>query len=98
MINLNIGAGSTRHNEKRFGFFLGGGYAYQYGKYVLDEYNGVTEEYPKVKETSWGPAGNIGVRFSVGKHQKNIEAKLSYMRSLKQDKTSALGITALFNF
>jgi hypothetical protein len=98
MINLNIGAGSSKQTEKRFGFFIGGGVSYQYGRYVLDEYNGVTNEYPKVKETSVGPAGNIGLRFAVGKHQKNIEAKFSYMRSLKEDKISALGIVALFNF
>lgn len=98
MINLNVGAGSSRQAEKRFGFFVGGGFAYQYGSYVLDEYNAVREEYEKVKETSVGPAGNIGLRFAVGKHRKNIEAKFSYMRSLKEDKTSALGIVALFNF
>ncbi|MCC6289940.1 MAG: hypothetical protein IT249_18840 [Chitinophagaceae bacterium] len=98
MVNLNIGAGSSKQAEKRFGFFVGGGVAYQYGRYVLDEYDGVTNEYPKVKETSIGPAGTIGLRFAVGKHQKNIEAKFSYMRSLKEDKISALGIVALFNF
>ena len=98
MVNLNVGAGSSKLSEKRVGFFIGGGVAYQYGQYVLDEYNGVTNVYPKVKQTSLGPAGNIGIRFAVGKHQKNIEAKFSYMRSLREDKVSALGIMALFNF
>lgn len=72
MVNLNIGAGSSKQTEKRMGVFVGGGFAYQYGRYVLDEYNGVTNEYPKVKETSIGPAGNIGLRFAVGRHQKTL--------------------------
>lgn len=98
IINLNMGAGSTKQNEKRFGFFIGGGLAYQYGTYFLAQYDPYTGWYSKINKISLGPAGNMGIRLAVGKHQKNIEAKFSYMRSLKKDETSVLGITALFNF
>ncbi|MCO5236676.1 MAG: hypothetical protein M9933_10455 [Chitinophagaceae bacterium] len=98
MVNLNVGAGSSKRTEKRFGFFIGGGLAYQYGRYALNDYDAVTGEHIKVNESSVGPAGNLGLRFAVGKRQKNIEARLSYMRSLKEDHISAMGVVALFNF
>lgn len=98
MVNLNIGAGASKQTTKRFGVFIGGGFAYQYGRYVLDGYDAYTGGHTTVNESSLGPAGNLGLRFAVGRHQKNIETRLSYMRSLKEDRTSAIGIVALFNF
>lgn len=101
MINLNIGAGSTKENNKRLGFFVGGGFGYHYGGYSQEnEYsdNILFTTYTKKYSSSYGPAGNIGLRFAVGSHQKNIEARLSYMKAISESKTAVYGVAALFNF
>lgn len=101
IINLNMGAGSTKENRKRFGFFVGGGFGYHYGGYSQeDEYadNILFTTYTKKYSSSFGPAGNIGLRFAVGRHQKNIEARLSYMKSISQNTNTVYGVAALFNF
>jgi len=99
IINLNVGAGSTKENERRFGFFAGGGFGYHYGSFAkkvvqADDYISYEDGYG----SSYGPAGNIGLRFAVGSHQKSIEARLSYMKAISESKMSAYGVTALFNF
>lgn len=98
ILNLNVGAGSTKENEQRFGFFVGGGFGYHYGSYAkevkVDDYVDYEEGYGN----SYGPAGNIGARFAVGSHQKTIEARLSYMKAVSESKISLFGVAALFNF
>ncbi|MFT3702604.1 MAG: hypothetical protein QM802_09550 [Agriterribacter sp.] len=101
IINLNIGAGSTKRNNKRFGFFVGGGFGYHYGGYSQkddDPDDFLFTTYTNKYSSSYGPAGNIGLRFAVGSHQKTIEARLSYMKAISESKMSAYGVTALFNF
>lgn len=98
IINLNVGAGSTHENERRFGFFIGGGFGYHYGSYVKEIRDGDYITYGDSYGSSYGPAGNVGLRFAVGNHQKNIEAKLSYMKAISDSKIAAYGVTALFNF
>ncbi|OJY98008.1 MAG: hypothetical protein BGP13_10120 [Sphingobacteriales bacterium 40-81] len=98
IINLNVGAGSTKENEKRFGFFVGGGFGYHYGTYAQKYIDGDYISYEEKYGGSYGPAGNIGLRFAVGSHQKNIEARLSYMKAISESKTAVYGIAALFNF
>lgn len=98
ILNLNVGTGSTKENEKRFGFFAGGGFAYHYGSYVKEIKGGDYTDYVEEYGSSYGPAGNIGVRIAVGSHQKSIEARLSYMKAVSESKTSLFGIAALFNF
>lgn len=46
IINLNVGAGSTKENESRFGFFVGGGFGYHYGDFNVIE----TDEYGNWQE------------------------------------------------
>lgn len=99
IINLNVGAGSTKENESRFGFFVGGGFGYHYGNFndiKTDEY-GYSYENDAAFAT-YGPAGNAGIRIAVGSNQKNIEARLSYMKGMNQSKPSIFGMAALFNF
>jgi hypothetical protein len=99
IINLNVGAGSTKENESRFGFFVGGGFGYHYGDFNVvktDEY-GYAEE-GNASITTYGPAANAGIRIAVGSNQKNIEARLSYMKGMKEEKPSIYGMAALFNF
>jgi len=96
--NVNLGAGASKSSTKRTGFFAGAGFAYQYGSYVSRLYNNTTSEYVKFNADAWGPAANIGIRFAVGRKQKNIEARVSYMGSVTEHKISAIGIAALFNF
>ena len=97
MLNVNLGAGSSKECEDRFGFFLGGGFGYHFGtQSVYDDYY---EESSSKSGSTFGPAGNIGFRFAVGSHQKNIEARLSYMKGLKENyKADVYGLAALFNF
>lgn len=98
IVNLNVGAGSTKDNEKRFGFFVGGGFGYHYGTYTKEYIDGDYISYGEGYTGSFGPAGNVGLRFAVGSHQKNIEARLSYMKAISESKTAVYGIAALFNF
>src|SRR5882762_4756141 len=42
IVNFNFGAGSSPDNDSRFGFFIGGGAAYHYGKYNVDSVDGYT--------------------------------------------------------
>lgn len=99
IINLNVGAGSTKENESRFGFFVGGGFGYHYGDFNVIE----TDEYGNWQEgdevmSVYGPAANAGFRIAVGSHQKNIEARFSYMKGMNESKPSIFGMAALFNF
>ena len=98
MMNLNIGAGSSKENESRLGFFAGAGYGLHWGNYgtvITDEYG-----YQHTEDKyagKFGPAGNAGLRIAVGSHQKNIEIRLSYMR-IKQGSTNVYGVNTYFNF
>jgi hypothetical protein len=100
MLNLNVGAGSTKENESRFGFFVGGGFGYHHSDFNID----VTDEYGYAYEDSksintFGPTGNAGIRIAVGSHQKNIEVRFSYMKGLEEVyKPNIFGVAALFNF
>ncbi len=98
MFNINLGAGATKSATKRVGFFAGAGFAYQYGSYASQYYDYDNNEYLKFNTETLGPAANIGMRFAVGKKQKNIEGRFSYMGSITAYKISAIGIAALFNF
>lgn len=99
IINLNIGAGSTKENESRFGFFVGGGFGYHYGNFNRIEDDGYGNSYETDELLgTYGPAANAGFRIAVGSNQKNIETRLSYMKGMKNGKPSFFGMAALFNF
>ena len=99
ILNLNMGAGSTKENESRFGFFVGGGFGYHYGDFNVlqeDQYGNLYDGEETL--TTYGPAANVGFRIAVGSHQKNIETRLSFMKGINDNKASIYGMAALFNF
>jgi hypothetical protein len=96
MINLNVGAGSTKENESRFGFFIGAGFGYHLGSYNFTD--GYDESSSYQAKSSYGPAGNAGVRIAVGNHQKNIEIRLSYLKGIDPTNANVFGVATLFNF
>lgn len=101
MVNFNGGAGSSKENEQRFGYFIGGGFGYQTtgvaneGEYYQPD---GTSNSSKIYSSGFAPAANAGIRFAVGSHQKNIEVRLSYMQGLNTHKPSVFGLNAAFNF
>jgi hypothetical protein len=96
VINLNMGAGSSKENENRFGYFVGAGFGYHYGTYNLsDVLNG---ENVSTKFSTTGPVGNAGIRFAVGRGSHNIEVRFQYMKGLNDTKPNIFGVGSLFNF
>jgi hypothetical protein len=101
MVNFNGGAGSSKENEQRVGYFIGGGFGYHstgIDELLITDNSGNGVDTKKYYEKGFGPAANAGIRFAVGSHQKNIEARLSYMKGLKGFKPSMFGLNAAFNF
>lgn len=100
IVNLNMERGSTKSNRKKFGYFVGAGFAYHHGDFVTDGiYDPVTDTYTETySSNAFGPAGNAGVRLGVGKKHKNIEIKLSFMKALNETKPNIFGLAGLFNF
>jgi hypothetical protein len=96
MVNLNMGCGSSKENESRFGYFVGAGFGYHYGTYNLSQ--AVNEDDVTTKFSAYGPAGDAGVRFGVGKGSHNIEVRLQYMKGLNDAKANIFGVGSLFNF
>ena len=96
IINLNMGAGSTKEAESRFGYFVGAGFGYHYGTYnISDIING---DEVGTKFSAMGPVGNAGVRFAVGSGSHNIEVRLQYMKGINDVKPNIFSAGAAFNF
>jgi len=99
IVNFNFGAGSTPDNDSRFGFYIGGGMGYHYGKYNVDSTDTYGDGYTyQATINGVGPAGNVGCRFAVGRGTHNVEARLTFMKSLDNSKANIFGMGALFNF
>lgn len=101
MINFNGGAGSSKDNEQRFGYFIGGGFGYHttgIGDVVTWDVLGNEMVKEKQYSKGFGPAANAGVRIAVGSNQKSIEIRLSYMKGMKDYKPAMYGLNAAFNF
>ncbi|MBX3253415.1 MAG: hypothetical protein KF862_04675 [Chitinophagaceae bacterium] len=98
IVNINWGAGSTKQNERRVGFFAGAGFGYHFGDtgYKLDRWGNELEV--RDYRSSYGPAGNLGARFKIGRLQKNLEARFSFMKGINNADVGVFGIAALFNF
>lgn len=99
IVNLNMGAGSTRDDESRFGFFVGAGFGYHFGSFnnvTTDGFGNVYDDAGTV--SAYGPVGNAGIRIAVGSSGHNIEVKGSYMKGIDKSKANVFGATALFNF
>jgi hypothetical protein len=99
IINLNMGRGSTKDNRQKFGYFIGVGFGYHHGDFLVDETDALGNNYVGAKSlNSFGPAANGGVRFGVGRKHRNIEVRLSYMKALGDARPNIFGIAGLFNF
>lgn len=101
MVNFNGGAGSSKQNEQRFGYFIGGGFGYHSTGIddltITDEWGNEVDS-KKYYSKGFGPSGNAGIRFAVGSKQKSIEVRFSYMKGLKDFKPAMYGLNAAFNF
>jgi hypothetical protein len=95
IVNLNMGRGSTKENTDKFGYFVGAGFGYHHGDFLVDDFNYGTTS---VSTNAYGPAGNAGVRLGVGRKHRNIEVRLSYMKGINEDKPNIFGIGCSFNF
>lgn len=94
IVNLNMGAGSTKDAESRFGYFVGAGYGYHYGVYMAaSAYDG--SDVSTVFNTT-GPVANAGVRLGVGSH--SVEVRLQYMKGLNDVKPNIFSAGAAFVF
>lgn len=99
IINLNMGRGSTRENRQKFGYFVGAGFGYHHGDFLVDETDPSGYNYVGSRSlNTFGPAANGGVRFGVGRKHQNIEVRLSYMKGLNDTKPNVFGLACLFNF
>lgn len=97
VVNFNMGAGSTRDNDSRFGFFGGGGFGYLYATL-----NGYSTDYlgnpVSASVSSYGPVVDGGVRIGIGQSSHNIEIRGQFMKGIDASKANSFGIGALFNF
>jgi hypothetical protein len=96
LISLNMGCGSTKDNESRFGYFIAGGFGYHSGTFNISDVLSDTQVTTKFNAT--GPVGNAGFRFAVGRGSHNIEVRFQYMKGLNDFKPSIFGIGSSFNF
>lgn len=96
VVNLNMGAGSTKDAEARFGYFVGAGYGYHHGSYNISDIINGTETSSNFN--AMGPVGNAGLRFAVGRGSHNIEVRFQYMKGLNDVKPNIFSAGAAFNF
>lgn len=96
LCNINFGAGSTKDNDSRFGFFAGAGAGYQYGTInVTDPYYG---DVVSSNISTYGPVADAGVRIGVGEGTHNIEIRGQFMKGMDASKANSIGVGAVFNF
>jgi len=99
IINLNIGRGSTMDNTDKMGYFVGGGYGFHHGDFIMMETDSYGYTNEVFKSTNiYGPAANAGFRIGVGRKHRNIEVRFSYMKGMNENKPDIFGGGALFNF
>lgn len=100
MIDFNFGAGAHKEVEERFGFFIGGGFGLFHGTVATEYYDpNYYDFYTQTDQvTTTGPVGNIGFRIAVGRNQKNIETKITYMKGITNRKPHVFGLGVAFNF
>ncbi len=94
ILNFNVGAGSSKETERRFGFFAGGGFGYHASSNRASDLFGNDFSY---KVAGFGPVANMGFRIGVGRRSKNIEIRFSYMKTLDISKSNLFGLGGIFN-
>jgi hypothetical protein len=99
ILNLSMGRGSTKDNEQKFGYFVGGGFGFHHGDFIVTEIDSYGYDYTTTRSTNtFGPAANAGIRIGVGRSHRNIEVRFSYMKGLNEDKPNIFGVGCSFNF
>jgi hypothetical protein len=99
VINFNMGAGSTRDNQNKFGFFVGGGFGYHYGTLNETTFDSYGNEYTDQSSvSSYGPVADGGVRIGLGHGHHNLEIRALYMKGIDASKADIFGGGVLFNF
>jgi len=107
ILNFNFGAGSSKGNERKFGFFFGGGYGFFHrglectffrstGGYILSS----EKEFHQTNVVNiFSPMLNGGIRFNLPPHyRKNIEIKFLIMNIAPHPKSTISGLGCIFNF
>ena len=92
IINYNFGAGGTKKDAGRFGFFAGIGYGYHTNPYADNKSDSLA-----YIESGFGPVFNIGLRIAKDQHH-NFEFRFSYMKAMDVSKSDIFGIGAIFNW
>lgn len=96
VVNLNVGAGSTKGNKHNIGGFIGAGYTWHYvsSRDYTKDGNDKT-----IGGSSFGPTINGGFRFNLGGDPvDNIELRFSYYKGSNRTRLEMFGIGAIFNF
>ncbi len=98
MVNLNFGAGATKANRSRMGYFVGGGFGYHYSASTDMDYYDENGDPVVVEGSATGPAANAGLRIRVGGGHKTVEVRMSYFKGITGSKLDLFGLGAAFNF
>ena len=99
IISLNMGRGSTKDNTDKFGYFVGAGFGFHHGDFLMTGTDIYGYEYTNTQSTNaYGPAANAGFRIGVGRRHKNIEVRFSYMKGINEDRPNIYSVGCLFNF
>ena len=95
IVNLNMGRGSTKENRDKLGYFVGAGFGYYHAEFKT--YNDFGETIPETTN-AYGPAGNAGLRFGIGKKHQSVEVNIFYMKGINESKPDIFGLGCAFNF
>ena len=101
IVNLNLGALSSKYNTQRIGFFVGGGFGYHLGPVNVDHRDLRGNHYiDSTYQHLAGPVGNLGIRIRTGSKYstEGIELKGSYMKSVTKKQPDVYGITIMYVF
>lgn len=100
IINLNFAGLSSKINENKFGFFVGGGFGYHYGPVNLEHVDRNGNHYTdSTMQNSYGPIGNLGMRIKLSKRtHEGIDIKFSYMKSVSKRQPDIYGVAVMYAF
>ena len=91
VLDLNIGAGSGKSNNDKFGVYVGGGYGYTSTNWEYDLYLG-----KKVK--SKGPLARAGIRLAFPESKFGMTIGTYFKVGTEVEKFKTLGFHLLFDF